>query len=178
MEESIYDLIPPAQFVPGRPTMHRSKFRGHLDEKSLVYPMGVPKRAKSHATFGFPEGHIAQDPHQFTRAHTGTAVLPAPEAPTKVKQKMKDSTPKRSDKPMMNLTSGKNFVTTNAIEALLSRPKPVQVDLPYTMKPNYGKVPKYLESNKKKVAAEKAHVEEYLKMRDAQVLHSCAHVQF
>ena len=169
MEESIYDLIPPAQFVPQRPAMHRSKFKGPLNETTLVYPMGIPKRANSHATFGFPEGFVAKDPSQFTRAHTGTAVLPDPSAPSKPKQKVKDATPKRTDKPLMNLASGKNFITANAVEAILSKPKPTKHELPYTMKPDFGAVPKYIETNKHKVAAEQAQVEEYLKMRDAPV---------
>jgi hypothetical protein len=169
MSESIYDLIPPAQHVPERPAMHLSKFPGQLDRKALVYPMGVPKRQAAHATFGYPDGYIAKDPKQFTRAHTGTAVLPPPQRPTITKAKLKEATPKRNQKPTMNLTSGKNFVTANAVEAILSKPAPVTRELPYTMKPDFGQVPKYLETNKKKVAEEQAQVEEYLKMRDAEV---------
>jgi hypothetical protein len=168
MNESIYDLIPPTQHVPQRPDMHHSKFSGRLDRSTLVYPMGVAKRQAAHATFGVPEGHTAKDPKQFTRAHTGTAVLPPPAPPSTTKAKVKQSTPKRTEKPVMNLTSGKNFVSANAVEAILSKPTPVRPELPYTMKPEYGQVPKYLETNKKKVAQEKEQVEEYLKMRDAQ----------
>ena len=174
MEESIYDLIPPAQHVPERLPMHRSQHNGSLDRATLVYPMGVAKRGASHATLGRPEGCCAKDPRNFTRAHTGTSVLPPPAAPTTTKIKVKQATPTRVEKPLMNLASGKNFVTANAVEAILSKPKPVKHELPYTMKPEFGQVPTYLASNKAKVAAEQAQVEEYLKMRDAEVRRSAA----
>ena len=169
MQESVYDLIPPAQFVPERPQRHTSKFPGKLQESTLVYPMGVPKCKDAHKTFGTPEGHAAKHPAQFTRAHTGTAVLPDATAPSRTRTKVKDATPTRHDKPAMNLASGKNFITANAVEAILSKPAPVRSEVPWTMKPDFGQVPKYLARNKAKVAAEQAQVEEYLRMRDAEV---------
>lgn len=170
MEESVYALIPPAQYTPDRLPRHKSKFAtGQLNEKTLVYPMGIPKRAASHASFGLPNGESAKHPANFMRAHTGDPILPAPTAPTNRKHKLRDPTPTRHEKPLMNLKSDKNFVTTNAVEAILSKPMPVQQALPYTMRPAYGKVPGYLTANKLKIAAEQAHVEEYLKMKEAQV---------
>jgi hypothetical protein len=171
-QESVYNLIPPAQYVPERPTRHKSKYPGKLDEKTLVYPMGVPKIQKSHKTFGVPEGHAAKHPSEFTRAHAGTAVLSDPKPPTHQRMKLKDSTPTRNSKPVMNLKSGKNFVTANAVEAILSQAKPLKHDILYTMKPDFGKVPKYLARNKAKVVAEQAQVEEYLRLRDSEVCFS------
>lgn len=168
-QESVYNLIPLAQFVPEKPPRHKSKYPGKLDEHALVYPMGVPKLRNSHKTFGVPEGHNSKHPSEFTRAHTGTAVLSDPKPPTHPKTKLKDNTPTRKDKPVMNLKSGKNFLTANAVEAILSHPKSVKQDLPYTMKPDFGKVPKYIARNKAKVATEQAQVEEYLRLRDSEV---------
>eukprot|EP00892_Ulva_mutabilis_P011911 jgi/Ulvmu1/9092/UM005_0187.1 len=168
MGESVYNLIPPEQPVPVRPRMHQSRFPGKLDEKTLVYPMGVAKRAASKCTFGKPDGMSAQAPENFTRAHTGTAILPAPGPPSRVKPTLKCPTTTRTEKPLMNLHSGKNFITTNAVEAILSKPPARQAEVPYTMKKTYGKVPKYLQTNKKQVAAEKAQVAEYLRTQDSQ----------
>lgn len=169
MGESVYNLIPPEQPVPVRPRRHKSCHPGKLDEKTLVYPMGVAKRAESKCTFGKPDGMVAQNPKDFTRAHTGTATLPSPGPPSREKNKLKAPTTTRKEKPLMNLHSGKNFITANAVEAILSKPPARQTELPCTMKKTYGKVPKYLQTNKKQVQAEKAQVAEYLRAQDIQV---------
>lgn len=169
MGESVYNLIPPEQPVPVRPRKHKSCHPGKLDERTLVYPMGVPKHADSKRTFGKPDGMCAQHPKDFTRAHTGTATLPAPSPPSKTKSKLKAHTTTRKEKPIMNLHSGKNFITTNAVEAILSKPPAMQTELPYTTKKTYGKVPNYLRTNKMQVEAEKAQVTEYLRAQDGQV---------
>lgn len=174
MGENVYNLIPPEQPVPVRPRKHKSRFPGKLDEKTLVYPMGVAKRADSKCTFGKPDGVSAQHPHNFTRAHTGNANLPTPGPPSQVKIKMKAPTTSRVEKPLMNLHSGKNFITTNAVEAILSKPPARQTEVPYTMKRNYGKIPKYLQANKQQMEAEKAQVAEYLREQDSQV--SATHI--
>lgn len=169
MSESVYNLIPPEQPVPVRPRKHKSGHPGKLNEKTLVYPMGIPKRTDSKCTFGRPDGMSAVHPANFTRAHTGTATLPAPSPPSKEKTKLKAPTVTRKEKPLMNLYSGKNFITTNAVEAILSKPPTMQQELPYTMKKSYGKVPRYLQTNKQQVEAEKAQVAEYLRAQDTQV---------
>lgn len=120
--ESIYNLIPSEQAVPPRLVRHKSCFPGKLDEKTLVYPMGVPKQPISKRTFGRPDGVAAEHPKNFKKAHSGHATLPVPEKPSHTKDIRKGATPKRTEKPKMNLHSGKNFITTNAVEAILSKP--------------------------------------------------------
>jgi hypothetical protein len=73
----------------------------------------------------------------------------------------------------MNLHSGKNFITQNAVEAILSKPPEQLEELPYTMKKTYGKLPQYLERNKQQVALEKEQVAEFLKAQDPQVCRWC-----
>lgn len=46
-----------------------------------------------------------------------------------------------SEKPVMGLKSGKNFVVTNAVENILSVPKAAKEDTRYVNKKDYGKVP-------------------------------------
>lgn len=171
--ESIYNLIPSEQAVPPRLPRHKSCFQGKLDEKTLVYPMGVPKQTSSKRTFGRPEGMAADHPQNFKKAHSGHAELPGPVKPELTKAVRKGSTPKRTEKPKMNLHSGKNFITTNAVEAILSKPPKEEVEKPYTMKKIFGKVPKYLTTNKRMVAMEREQVAEFLKSQDPQVCNVC-----
>ena len=133
LEESIYALIPAAQCTPARPQRHKSSFSGALDEKTLVYPMGVPKRKNAHATLGLPNGMSSKHPANFTKSHQGEPILPPPAAPTNPKKAVKGPTPTRTEKPLMNLKSGKNFVTSNAVEVILSKPIHPPVDVPFTM---------------------------------------------
>lgn len=167
--ESIYNLIPSEQAVPPRLPRHKSCFPGKLDEKTLVYPMGVAKQPNSKRTFGKPDGMVAPHPQSFTKAHGGHATLPDPQKPERTRDIRKGRTPKRAEKPTMNLHSGKNFITTNAVEAILSHPPKQELEKPYTMKKNFGKVPQYLESNKKMIALEKQQVAEFLKAQHAEV---------
>lgn len=134
--------------------------------------MGVAKQPSSKRTFGRPDGMVAEHPQNFKKAHSGHATLPAPQKPAHTRDVRKGSTPKRTEKPKMNLHSGKNFITTNAVEAILSKPPKEEVEKPYTMKRTFGKVPKYLTTNKAMVAMEKQQVAEFLKSQDPQVCFS------
>jgi hypothetical protein len=167
--ESVYNLIPSQQAVPPRLPRYKSCFPGKLDEKSLVYPMGVAKQPNSKRTFGRPDGIATEDPKHFKKAHSGHATLPPPAMPLQTRDARKGPTPKRTEKPKMNLHSGKNFITTNAVEAILSKPPKQEVEKPYTMKKTFGKVPKYLKGNKRMVALEKEQVAEFLQKHFPQV---------
>ena len=63
--------------------------------------------------------------------------------------------PKRDEAPAMGLVSDKNFVKTNALEAMLAKPPKKEAPLLATQKKDYGKVPKYLHTIKSQIAAEK-----------------------
>merc|ERR1740121_1692450 len=55
----------------------------------------------------------------------------------------------------MNLASQKNFVVSNAVEAILAAPKKLDEGAKdYLKKEDYGKTPKYLEHIKKDIEAE------------------------
>lgn len=81
--------------------------------------MGVPKKAA--ATMGKPPGAIQPDPKTFMKSHTKDVRLPTPKAPSQPKSKRNPPVPKRDEKPTMGLVSSKNFITANAIEAILSQ---------------------------------------------------------
>jgi len=131
--------------------------------------MGAPKRHA--ATMGKPAGAVQPDPHQFTKSHARDVRLPSPKAPTQPKEKRNPPVPKRDEKPVMGLVSSKNFITTNAIEAILSqaRNRPTE-EARWTDRQGFGEVPKYLKRNKQALDAEKRRVEEYMALREEQEL--------
>merc|ERR1719310_1223095 len=83
--------------------------------------------------------------------------------------------PRRSEKPIMNLVSSKNFVTANAVENILAAPKKVVQEVPdYLHKDDYGKVPAYLTQIKKDIEEEYDYIrrlqdEEEEEIRNSQV---------
>ena len=94
----------------------------------------------------------------------------AASAPSNSKTKLKPSVPSRNEVPAMGLTSGKNFITSNAVEAILSKPGKVpQEPFQWTTRPGYGEVPMYLRRNKLTMMREKESFEEYVKMRSQPV---------
>lgn len=75
---------------------------------------------------------------------------------------VKATLPSKDDKPVMGLVSAKNFVTANAVENILSKPKKkFQEPVDMTKKPDYGKVPKYLQTIKSQINTEKEMIAEY-----------------
>ena len=56
----------------------------------------------------------------------------------------------------MGLSSNKNYVTSNAVEAILSKPgKVAQEGFQWTTRPGYGEVPMYLKQNQLTIRREK-----------------------
>lgn len=157
--ESIYNLIPHPIIVPPKPPMHVSKHPGAVDPHD--FELGVNgKRGK--ATFGHADGTLKPQPTGFLKKHSGEPVLPAPGPPSKTKAKVKAPVPTKDDKPVMGLVSGKNFVTANAVENILSQPKKVMTQEPLsTQRVGFGKVPKYLNTIKGALQEEKELIAEY-----------------
>lgn len=109
-------------------------------------------------------------PLSASRASPDASVFPlnthAAGPPSQPKEKLKAPVPKRDEKPVMGLKSSKNFITTNAVEVILASPKRAEEPLPMTMRPGFGKVPKYLKRNKEWVAQERARLDTYMRMRE------------
>uniref|UniRef100_A0A7S0UIU2 Enkurin domain-containing protein n=1 Tax=Polytomella parva TaxID=51329 RepID=A0A7S0UIU2_9CHLO len=162
--ESVYNLIPGAQEQYVRPPMHKSAFPGTVNPAEL--PFGCSK-LQSTATFGKPDGTNAYRTTEILTKHSKEPILPNPGPPTMKKTYLKPSVPKKDEKPVMGLTSNKNFITSNAIDVILSKPKNVpQEEFRWTDKSDYGKVPLYLKRNKQRVATEKEQLEQYIKIRE------------
>jgi len=166
--ESIYNLIPQPIIVPPKPPMHKSKHAGPIDPHD--FEMGVAgKRGK--ATFGHADGTLKPKPSGFLKKHSGEPVLPPPGPPTMPKSKVKAPVP--LDKPVMGLVSGKNFVTANAVENILSQAKKVVTQEPLsTERVGFGKVPKYLRTIKGAINEEKEMIAEYYRQQQAESMSS------
>lgn len=97
-------------------------------------------------------------------------------APTKRKEKRCPPIPGRVDRPVMGLMSNKNFVSINAVEAILSRPaNPSEPEL-WTQKKSYGRIPKYLAIAKDKLKQEKLVVEDYLRRKEKEEVRKPTHL--
>jgi hypothetical protein len=95
--------------------------------------------------------------------------------PTSPKAKLKPPVPSKGDTPLMGLVSSRDFITTNALEAILSTPgKVASPERLWTQRPGFGEQPAYLARNKAEIAAEKQRVESYLRLQELQVSSSGA----
>lgn len=82
----------------------------------------------------------------------------------------KDSVPSKDDKPIMGITTSKNFITANAVEAILQAPRrPQQKELNYLKKEDYGKTPAYLTQVKEEIRRENEMIERYVKEQMGEV---------
>lgn len=182
-EESIYALIPQPVEVPVRPPMHVSMHSGVLpptfstfNDKHFSAPgsgynnvagtqMGAPNDAvlRTHATFG-TEGN-ARKPTDMLKKGTGMKPLPPSSggpAFTYSAQR-KPAVPTVQEclelrKSMGPSATTKNFITSNAVENILSVPKRPVEPTNWLKKANYGKVPPYLQKIKGEIMDEYEYI--------------------
>ncbi|KAF4653944.1 hypothetical protein FOL47_010223 [Perkinsus chesapeaki] len=128
---------------------------------------------KTHATFGVPVGSLKPDPQKplkkFERAKRVESLTELrKKSPEKLKASAphavtKPPVPKLNEKPVMNLVSGKNYVTANAVDNILKAPPAKakhygEMDKDYLKKADYGKVPAYLERIKADIKSEYEYI--------------------
>ena len=89
----------------------------------------------------------------------------AAKAPTHSKPKLKGPTPAKDEKPTMGLHSDKNFISSNAVDVILSKPPPPKEEFLWTTRRGYGDVPLYLKKLKATLSAERDNFEQYVRMR-------------
>lgn len=76
----------------------------------------------------------------------------------------KPPVPSWDDKPIMGLCTDKNFIVANAIEVIDMEPKkPLQTEVSYLEKEDYGKVPRYLYRVKEAIEKEKEIIQQFVK---------------
>jgi gas vesicle protein len=84
--------------------------------------------------------------------------------------KTREPVPSKDDRPILGITTSKNFIVSNAVEAILQAPRrPVQKELNYLKKEDYGKVPAYLTQVKDEIRRENDMIERYVKEQMGEV---------
>ncbi len=82
----------------------------------------------------------------------------------------KPQVPDRRERPVMGIKTSKNFITANAVEAILQVPKTVENgELNYMKKEDFGKVPSYLLEVKEEIRRENDMIDKYVKEKMGQV---------
>eukprot|EP00771_Trimastix_marina_P000148 gnl/Trimastix_PCT/1156.p1 GENE.gnl/Trimastix_PCT/1156~~gnl/Trimastix_PCT/1156.p1 ORF type:complete len:248 (+),score=61.11 gnl/Trimastix_PCT/1156:41-745(+) len=142
-QESVYNLIPQPIVVQEKPPMYRSR-----------HPGVVPAQKKSAATMG-PACVPLNGTANFTKKVDRS--LPSPQRFQYTETVPRRSpVPKRTEQPLMGLTTDKNFIVANAVETILSAPKKTaEAPTDYTQKANYGQVPRYLHRIRGELQAER-----------------------
>lgn len=189
--ESVYNLIEQSKEVRRRGKLHKSKHNPLTAPTATTFGLGNTGRPGIANLAGDTEhidnngGHnIRQTGSQFGRSVrlgvrtdkflqrgtglggtsilTGTSQLPKPKKFKYTNGHLKKpAVPKRNEKPIMGLTTKKNFVHTNAVENILSVSKKVPTGGPkYVTKHEFGKVPSYLKKIKQEINDEYTYIQE------------------
>ncbi len=76
----------------------------------------------------------------------------------------KPKIPDKRERPVMGIKTNKNFITANAVEAILQVPKVIENgELNYMKKEDFGKVPAYLDEVKEEIRRENEMIDKYVK---------------
>lgn len=164
MDESVYALIPERYVPPAKEKMHRSKHNHSTPPTYSTFPSKVSSLgrdgtggvlfARAAASIG---ADVAADvnPKKFLKAGAGHPPLPTVTKFDRHESPLKQSVPSRDDKPVMGLKTEKNFVMSNAVEAIVTAPKRATVEQPLAMtRPSFGKTPSYLHGIKQQLQME------------------------
>lgn len=182
-EESIYNLIPPEEYKPTKPKLYKSKHAPNVAPTGSTFclkttskpgvsnlhgdiqPEGSNHYNKAETGhWGKKKGEAKPDSKNFTKKGMGETKLLRPQVSKQEKVKQKAACPKKDEKPIMGLTSDKNYILSNAVENILAVTKVKENQGPdYTKKKEYGKCPKYLQKIKKEID------QEYELVRDMQM---------
>jgi len=167
MNESIYNLVPREKVIPVKLPIHRSSHDpcapptnstfGCYGTTKLLGAGEVVK--KDGAYFGPPKSQYGLPTGAYESMKARTQLS---ESKQRTFESTKEKVPSRYEKPIMGITTSKNFVTANAVEAILMVPKQTGVpELNYTKKEDFGKVPAYLSQVKDEIRRENEMIERY-----------------
>lgn len=160
--ESIYTWIKPPPEVPVKPPLYHAKARPDAPLAGSTLKVGT--HSKGWGTLGAElKGTIRPD--RFLRAHEKTGHIdsssipkpyhrPPEEAATK-----KPAVPRRDERPTHAPPSGKDFVTDNAIAAIITQPKVQPKEaVDWMHRPGFGTTPRYLSRVRAELEAEREYV--------------------
>lgn len=172
--ESIYNLVPVEVETYEKPPMYRSKHnpKGEISCSTFgatgtTQLPGAAKFKKSNAAHMGPAESVRPQPSAFLKAGQNTMKVSsrAPETGTFSRSLAltKPAVPSKHEKPVMGLKSGKNFITHNAVEAILQVPqKPLNTEADFLGKADYGQVPEYLAQVKEEIKRENEMIDQYV----------------
>jgi hypothetical protein len=171
MSESIYNLIPyeyeeqkkPKVFKPHKPSSFQKIPNSTFGCHGSTRPLGAGMvTKKSGALFGPPQNEymIKKEASGSVNAHTAESFASS----KYTSDERRPRVPRRDEKPIMGITTSKNYITANAVEAILQVPKQYEKpELNYLKKEEYGKKPAYLDQVKDEIRRENEMIEKYVK---------------
>ena len=119
--------------------------------------VGAGKLTKKTASNFGPQKGVTQLPSQ-----TSTLSATKTETETKHLSSRLPKVPSKYDQPIYGLKSNKNFITANAVEAILQVPKQIPQEPNYLEKEDFGKIPAYLSDIKSEIERENKLVQRYV----------------
>ncbi|KAJ1414925.1 calmodulin-binding-domain-containing protein [Ochromonadaceae sp. CCMP2298] len=165
MNESIYNLVPYEHPSSPKKALHRSSNEYHPVPGSTFGCFGTTRLygagqmvKKDGALFGPPKSELNFPKTQDTRVRmTGSGEF-------KYSDARKTMVPNKNERPILGITTTKNFVTANAVEAILQAPRPVNsMELNYMKKEDFGKIPEYLTQVREEIRRENEMIDRYVK---------------
>eukprot|EP01060_Flectonema_neradi_P029341 TRINITY_DN4032_c0_g2_i1.p1 TRINITY_DN4032_c0_g2~~TRINITY_DN4032_c0_g2_i1.p1 ORF type:complete len:297 (+),score=58.64 TRINITY_DN4032_c0_g2_i1:59-949(+) len=175
-EESVYRLIPVEEPKVEKGTMYRSRHNAKAPPSYSTFGTAGTSKKIGNCSGVEPEFDTGGGNHKAKKSMSSIGVSVAntvspqtylkkscskqlPE-PTKFVRKnvvsKKTGVPRQNEKPVMGLTTEKNFVVSNAVDNILAPPKRRAPDSQTMIqKSDYGKTPSYLKKIKAETNAEK-----------------------
>lgn len=173
-EQCIFNLIPRPERASVKAKMYRSKFDPTAPVVASTFGDGRSgmdngKRRPKVGAMGKPLGTSKPDPSDYLKGRRQSADARAAVRDNKPFARTgprKAGVPRIGDRPVMGLQSTKNYVTANAVEAILAVPgnraRVNELAPHYRHKVDYGKVPGYLADVKDEIQKENKMIEQYL----------------
>jgi len=178
--ESIYNLIPREHIESEKKAMHRSSHDPNMKISGSTFgchgttrlPGAGEVKMREGAYYGPPRGELAistRKTAQYKRMTEENSMTKSPDWRDSYRH-MKASIPDKTDRPVIGITTNKNFVTANAVEAILMEPRQPKPGQPnYLLKEDYGKIPAYLTLVKEEVRRENEMIDRYVKEKMGEI---------
>jgi len=175
-QESIYDLIPKIQEKPPKPSRYKSTFASTVRTDVKTNKQQAKTMGPAQVPLTEPKAFLTKRSKEFKLPEKKSFTYPDDE-------KKRPAVPKHTEKPLMGLRSTKNFITTNAVENIMSVPKkpgkkfadtrggathdldPSGLTPKYVNKKDFGKTPAYLERRKAEVERTQQEYDAYVQER-------------
>jgi len=127
-DETIYNLIPKPEINPPKMAIYQSKFKEMVIDESV-------KPKKDHRTMGYAKEPVPK-PNEFLKAHMREPQLPEPKEFKRDDRRKAPLPDPKTDQPKLGLKTNKNFVSQNAVDAIMAVTKKPERNLVDTRKGN------------------------------------------